>query len=585
MNRRDTLIAGVLVVVLLAMLLPLARIGVDAHHDGVMFKPALDVLTGHILFRDSFMQYGAMTCYLQVMALALQRTLLSLRLLTVAAYAGSLVFMYAAWRQILPRSLAFVAGILFILFIPAYEKDYWNDEYWMLLPWSSVFAMLFQGIGLYALFRVIRSEQPVRWGLVLGMACASVFWCRQPVGGMMIVTLIVVWPALIWTGWRPAGQPTRPVLGGIVGGFVVVNALLLGWIALTGALTAWWYQNVIWPGRWSESIKWGDTLPLSVHPATCAGLVSLGLAAAAPGLARRFRPDLPRRLVAGYLVCLGALLVWQHARVLRVVALREGGWSALLPLAILVQAALSVRLAFVSRGVPRPTEYYLIASLAALALGSLLQYYPIADSWHIFYSLAPTFGLFVYGLWRWTGWPAAVVATVLLAAFLPSIWGRVRAIPPAVNRPLVTLEKPAILRGMRVPPEQARSLGLIADALGRIMRQQPDIPSAMIGNNALYLCLTNNQDNPTPYYVTWRGLASQPDNLQRWQYISAVRPMLILQQARWDAVNDFYHRSRYVPLLYVPEEALEIAVPAELARAMGLGPYGLDPGLGTQRSK
>ena len=38
---------------------------------------------------------------------------------------------------ILPRPLAMLSGGLFMLFLPAYEKN-WLDGFWILLPWSSV---------------------------------------------------------------------------------------------------------------------------------------------------------------------------------------------------------------------------------------------------------------------------------------------------------------------------------------------------------------------------------------------------------------------------------------------------------------
>jgi hypothetical protein len=52
---------------------------------------------------------------------------------------------------------------------------------------------------------------------------------------------------------------------------------------------------------------------------------------------------------------------------------------------------------------------------------------------------------------------------------------------------------------------------------------------------------------------------------------------MFLHKARWEAVDDFYRRARYLPVLYVAEEALEIAVPQELADAMGLKVYGGAP--------
>lgn len=576
MHRRDALLAGLLSAGLVAWLVPFAHLGVDPHHDGIMLKPALDVLSGQVLFRDTFMQYGALTCYLQVLVLWIQPSLLALRLLMVAAYAVTLFFLYASWRLILPRSLTLLSCGLFILFIPAYEKN-WLDQYWMLLPWSSVFGMMFQSVGLYALFRVIQGEQPERWGLVLGLASACVFWCRQPVGVIMFGCLVVIWLALHWTNWAPAGHSKRSILVNILGGFAAVNALLLGSILLSGALPEWWYQNFVWPRKWmlgSVNVNWHEFVRVFVHPAAGAWLLLLLLAAAAPNLARRFRPDLSSRSTLAYYLCLSVLLAWQHERVLQVLALREGGWTALLPVVVLLQAIISGMRALVTRRAPQTTEYYLIAALAALSVGSLPQYYPVPDSWHILWSLAPAFGLLAFIFWRWVGWPAPVVAVVLSTAFLPSLYVKAQSATQALTRPMVTLAQPAVLRGMQVPPGQARSLGRIAACLEQILRYQPDIPSAMIGDDAMFLCFTNNHTNSTPYYVTWLGLADNANNEKRWKYILSVRPLMFLHKARWGAVDDFYRRARYVPLLYLPEEALEIAVPQELAETMGLKAYG-----------
>ncbi len=576
MNRRDALIAGLLALSLAVLLLPFARQGIDPHHDGIMLKPALDVLSGQVLFRDTFSQYGALTTYLQTTALWFQPTLLLIRYQTVAAYAVTLFFLYAAWRMILPRSLAIVSCALFILFIPAYEKN-WLDQYWMLVPWSSVFALLFQAIGLYALFRLIAGTQATCWGLLLGAACACAFWCRQPVGIIMAGCLVVIWLALWWTNWAPADQSRRSVLAGHIVGFVVVHVAFLGGFLLSGAGPEWWYQNFTWPRKWvTGSINVGlhDFVRVFVHPAAGFGLLLLFAAAAVPQMVQRFWPELSGRVITGFYFCLGGGLLWQHERMLQVLALREGGWTALLPVVIIVQGVVSLVSVFPARATPRTSEYHLVGGLAAMSLGSLLQYYPVPDSWHILWSLGPAFGLAVFVCWRCLGWPAPVLALVLTAALLPSVYAKARLAASSLTRPMVTLSAPAVLRGMQVPPEQAKSYDLIAEALARIQQHQPDLPAALIGNDALFLCFVLNRANPTPYYVTWMGLADNTDNLKRWSYIQSVRPLMFLHKAQWDAVGDFYRRAHYIPLLYLPEEALEIAVPQELADAMGLKAYG-----------
>lgn len=54
-TRRSYWPLSFLAVVLTAVAFgPFARLDVDAHHDGAMLKPALDVLAGQVLFRDTF---------------------------------------------------------------------------------------------------------------------------------------------------------------------------------------------------------------------------------------------------------------------------------------------------------------------------------------------------------------------------------------------------------------------------------------------------------------------------------------------------------------------------------------------------
>lgn len=576
MNRRDAFVAGLLAAGLIALLVPLAPLGVDAHHDGIMLKPALDVLSGQVLFRDTFTQYGALTTYLQAGALWIQPSLLSLRLLTVAAYGVSLFLLYAAWRLILPRSLTIVACGLFTLFIPGYEYN-WLDEPWLLLPWSSVYALMFQSLALYALLNIIRHEQAERWGVMLGLAAACIFWCRQPVGVMTAGCLVVIGLALHWTGWTPAVQSRRVILRGILGGFLGVHTLLLSGIWLSGGGPEWWYQNFEWPRKFAASAAnahWHAFGKMFLHPAAMLWLLVLLLAAALPGLLKRLGVRLSPRPVLAYYGCLGLGLAWQHERVLPVLDLWTGGWTALLPVTVMLQALGSLWLGFSRRLEPKPAEYYLVAAATALSLSSLVQYYPVPDSWHIMWALAPTFGLILFAFWRCSGWPASVVALVLTVAFLPSVWRKVQSAQKILAQPYVTLTHPAALRGMKVLPAQARSYEQTMSVLDRILKEYPDIPSALIGNDALFLCFTNNRTNPLPYYVTWAALTDHAGNIRRWTYIRDVRPLLFFHKTNWSSVNDFYRNSRYVPLAYITGEALEIAVPQEMADAMGVTTYG-----------
>lgn len=232
LQAADIWIAGPLALAAFATIVPLAAIGLDPHHDGIMLKPALDVADGQVLFRDTFSQYGPLTTFLHALVLAVSPRLLSLKIVTVAADAFTLGVLYLVWRAILPRSLAFVSAAIFLLLNPLFDTD------WTVLPWSSDMAMLFQAIAWLALVQTLVATRPVPWAILLGVAAAAVFWCRQPVGLSLIGTLVVVAAGLPVAGWQGGIGPRSGVVSALaaVGGMAAVSGLVLGYLWANDAL-------------------------------------------------------------------------------------------------------------------------------------------------------------------------------------------------------------------------------------------------------------------------------------------------------------------------------------------------------------
>ena len=71
MNRTEQFRIFFLFITILAITFYFAHLDPDWHHDGIMFKPAVDVASGLSLFKETFTQYGALTTYLQAGAIAL----------------------------------------------------------------------------------------------------------------------------------------------------------------------------------------------------------------------------------------------------------------------------------------------------------------------------------------------------------------------------------------------------------------------------------------------------------------------------------------------------------------------------------
>ena len=67
----DLLISLAIFVLTLPFIYYFARNGFDPHHSGLMYKAALDVARGKVLFLETFTQYGALTTWLQALSLHL----------------------------------------------------------------------------------------------------------------------------------------------------------------------------------------------------------------------------------------------------------------------------------------------------------------------------------------------------------------------------------------------------------------------------------------------------------------------------------------------------------------------------------
>lgn len=121
-----------------------ATIGVDAHHDGIMFKPALDVAHGKQLFRETFTQYGALTTLLQAASIKIfGEYLIVIRLLTAFFYGLIAAVLYFVWRSFLAEKLALLGAFLFP-FLASYHVV-------AFLPWASVQALFFQSLAFLVL--------------------------------------------------------------------------------------------------------------------------------------------------------------------------------------------------------------------------------------------------------------------------------------------------------------------------------------------------------------------------------------------------------------------------------------------------
>jgi hypothetical protein len=565
LDSKDVWIALVLAIFAGCVFYPFASLRCDAHHDGVMLKPALDVLSGQVLFRDTFTQYGPLTTYLQAGALAIKPTLLSIRLLAVAAQAGALTFFYLAWRGVLPRSIALVAAAFYLAWPMFYLP------FFFMLPWSSTVALFFQSIALFALTRLVAGGSGGPWGWLLGIGCACTFWCRQPVGGFLTVGAMGCATVLWLSGWKPADGWIKTICRVVAGG-LAVSVLILGHLAINGAVHDWWMQNVIWPRSWAAGV--GETgfgrfvANLILTPAAAIPLLVL-IAMFLPSWIRHFYVRLPRW--TEWIWWFGACCVYWAGgdRWLKIGLVQlQRGWSLLV---IGIVAILAIGLAgramwawMTKRALGR--EFHLIAALTGVALVSLPQLYPMMSANHVFWAVAPGIGVLLYGVYRLSRLSAHECALGLLLILSVVIYDRYRWGLYTATQPYVRLESPAVLSGLRVDTSQAEALARIDAVVTEVLAAEPAVEVILYGDDALYLSFFNNRENPSPYYVTWPGLLTEADILQRREYVTSRRPVVLVNGSGLSQLKSL--PGDYRQVLHEPELALKIYLPGWLRERM-----------------
>ena len=134
-NYYQPLIISVLMLIISSYF---AIMSLDPGHDGIMFKPALDVVNGKMLFKESFAQYGALSTLMQALAIKIfGEYVIVIRLLTTFFYSLIGFLLWIIWSRFLPKWLSTISCLIWICLAPYYFETYF------FCPWSSVYALFF----------------------------------------------------------------------------------------------------------------------------------------------------------------------------------------------------------------------------------------------------------------------------------------------------------------------------------------------------------------------------------------------------------------------------------------------------------
>ena len=503
-----------------AAYLPLARFGVDPHHDGIMLKPALVVADGGVIHRDVFSQYGPMATWVHALwVVLLGPTLWAIRTGTALMLAAAATILFVAWRRVFGQGVALVSVAIMLLLTPHFSPEI------LPLPWSSDVALLFVALLALALTTHWRPPFGPAWGsTVVGAITGVLLLTRLNLGIALIVAL----------GLRELFHRRFRDLVRLIIGFAAVTGIAALSLGLDGALDEWWIQSIETPRLWLSNVAgvsganhiryqmFSVAIPSAV-------LVLIACVAIGGGLERRI---LPSRLLALRTV-LGASLV------LLIVIYHEG-WSlpswnrrdALWPVSALMLAATPFFIGGERSDSSRRNETpsadegpSVAEGLWLISLVSLLQIFPVADSRHLWWAAVPALGTTMHLLSRFTlpGPRRCLVGVLAVAVLIPvstqQLWR-------TLHQERVSVADVAVLDHMLMDTEFAEALSSNLESVQLYLEREAHPPILNMCADGLYAALSPNRKAPDPYFVYWSFPEGTIDDVKRGRFIEQFRPIV-----------------------------------------------------------
>lgn len=460
-----------------------AHLGSDQHSDGILFKPALDVSNGKMLFGETFTQYGALTTLLQALAIKIFGPfLLTIRLQTAFFYSLASVLLWLIWKKFLPKILTFISIIIWILLAPYYI--------WPFIPWSSVYSLFFQLLSIYLLIQYF--EKNNKYLLFFsGLMAALTFWCRQPVGIFLIFFTSI---SLLLLFLIKKFKPFNILIYYI--GSISITLVFLAWLFVNNSLKDWFLQSFTYSYFWNGTYGGNSKILSSLFP--------------------------------GQGTLLWSILPISIFIVIATIFLKKQSNSDDSNKTILLNKNLN-------------TKQITILILSITSIGSWLQYYPISCIRHTYWGSTPMIGLFIYLIWYLISLIFSkntnnnlTKKIVVFIVFITIIFGKdikTRMII-GTNRSIETttlIDKPTIFKNIKFTQQEAYFYSAISYIIDTYLNAHPGTKIITTGIDAIPLTFTTKTENYDPIYVNWPLLKYVYPNHQTNmdQYIKNNHPLII----------------------------------------------------------
>ena len=456
----------------------LAIRGIDYLHQGIMLHTAYDFSRGLMLFRDTFLQYGALTTIIQMIAIKVAGvTVIAINLQTALTYALIAVGLWYLWRTVLPKELASISVLGWFFTSPYMLEGY------LFQPWSSVYSLFFQIWGCFFFIQHIKTKQ-VRWIIASGIFMSATYWARQSVGLFFALAFMVLTVMLLLFF---SNHIKKKDLFQFWLAQVIIHGLFLLWIVSNNAFLDYYKQT------WVMS---------SLFAKTFGGLSPLRWAGS-------LFPVLNKSLLID-------LWIW-----------------LILPINTII---LFLIIAYQKLKTKQLDQKKLIVLVLCVSGGaSWAQYFPVTGVRHVFWAATPMIGLLMYSISiigsrlkeekRWA-------FNILLFTFIMGNSIIIRSVHFAekIRTPYVTVNYPRVARGLRLSLNEQHKLTTLYKTISHYHNIFPEKNIESFDDPLVHLFILPQNKYFHPMYLDWVGFNPFIYDgylKKRAHYLEIRRPILL----------------------------------------------------------
>lgn len=507
-----TAIAAYLFVISALLFVPFARLGVDAHHDGIMYTAANAVSRGFSVQQEVYAQYGPVSAWLQAIEIQIfGNSLLVIRVASALTLAFAVSLIALATQRLTSLNHVLLGVLIWITCAPFFDSDL------PMFPWSSDYYLALSGLVL-----VVASSQKLTQSirlqisrdLMVGFLLAIGIYLRlNPALPVLILSIAGAFMYLDRkTGLR--------LIAGVLLGLSSV-ALVLG---INGGLVSWWEQSIIFPRKLYIGVLkdsgWdglrGNLLVNGV-PALLAGFFVLCLLNFfAPREEIRLRPA--SRYGVSIAVLIFSYYLFESDGIVQVLNARLLLWGVVLGGILLIPLFMK-KLEGLSNG-----SVYGYFFLACIGIGSLAQVFPVADRRHLWWATLPGLILLLDLIPRWSRFRIQILAqiTVLLVIAVPTA----SHFQDTIKIERFEITSSSVLNGMLASRDVYASLNSNLQLVNEFESKYGPKSTLNLCSDGLFASVGSKYEYPDPYYVYWSFPKPVWSEATRQEFVRNNKPFI-----------------------------------------------------------